>query len=333
MEKIETIEHEGYRINVYSDPDPQSPDEWKDENLFLTGYDSRNFWVEREGFTEAHIRAMLAGGKYEDGSENSDAKSDRKAYRIFMLHPYTHSGTTLRLGGYQAKKWTLDEAYGNRIDGVVLVARSEWNNERKALDAAAGLVNEWNDYLSGSVYGYMIETPDGGGEEGGCWGFSGYPYTHMLEDAKAEVEAMKKDRDAKRQEAAEKFIEYGTVYDNAGQTVDRYTIVFDKEVYGMSANPKSPQGFNQSAGSLEKMQLENNPAVGERVMFSSLPEEVQGAIIERVLEAGDSQDYIWDPEVCSSSLREDGRPMTPGETAHIWDEETGTCNECGATKD
>lgn len=340
METIEKIQHKGYTINVYPDQDPQSPNEWGDDNLFLTGYDSRNFWVEREGFTEGHIRAMLAGGKYEDGSTHYDAVQDRKKYRMFALHPYTHSGTSLKLGGYHAKKMSVDDAYSCRIDGMVFVARSEWPNERKALDAAAGLVNDWNDYLGGNVYGYTITDPDDV-TQGGCWGFSGYPYTDMIAEAKSEAEGMKKERDAKRAAALEKFKDHGKLYDNGGQTVDRYTVVFDREVYGMSNNPKSPRGFNQSAGSIEKMQLDNNPAVGKVIPLSKAPAEVREAIIERVLEAGDCIDYIHDPEVCSSSLGEDGRPMTPGETAHKWsdtpEEEDGKevikCDECGAIKD
>lgn len=44
-------------------------------------------------------------------------------------------------------------------------------------------------------------------------------------------------------------------------------------------------------------------------------------------------EYLLDPEVCPSSLGEDNKPMTEGETAHKWDEETGECNECGAIKE
>lgn len=330
MEKIETIEHKGYSIDVMRDESPESPNDWGDDNLFLVGYDSRNFWVEREGFSEGHVRAMLAGGKYEDGSVNSDAAQDRKKYRMFAVHPYTHSGTTLRLGGYYAKKMTIDEAYSVRIDSVAFIARSEWPNERKALDAAAGLINEWNDYLSGSVYGYTVTDPDGE-TVGACGGFYGYPYTDMITEAKAEADARKEERDQKRQRAAEEFIQYGTVYDNGGKSFDRYTVVYDGDAYGMSVNAKSPQGFNQAIGPAAKFALENNPAVGERVMFSSLPKEVQEAIIDNTIENPGS--YVFNPDVCSSSLGEDDKPMTPGETAHKFDPDTGICDECGSSKD
>ena len=39
-----------------------------------------------------------------------------------------------------------------------------------------------------------------------------------------------------------------TVYDNGGESIDRYTVIIDKDAYGMSDNPDSPQGFNQYIG-------------------------------------------------------------------------------------
>lgn len=41
-------------------------------------------------------------------------------------------------------------------------------------------------------------------------------------------------------------------------------------------------------------------------------------------------EYQLDPNVCPSSLDENGLPMTEGNTAHKWDDTT--CSECGAFK-
>ncbi len=45
--------------------------------------------------------------------------------------------------------------------------------------------------------------------------------------------------------------------------------------------------------------------------------------------------YEQDPNVCPSSLGEDGYPVDQDETAHKWDETTDphTCAECGATRE
>lgn len=62
------------------------------------------------------------------------------------------------------------------------------------------------------------------------------------------------------------------IYDNGGVTFDRYTVIIDGDVYGMSDNPRSPQGFNQFSGTLAE--LPNARGVGERITLESVPEEV-----------------------------------------------------------
>jgi len=43
------------------------------------------------------------------------------------------------------------------------------------------------------------------------------------------------------------------IYDNGGQSFDRYTVVFDDgSVFGMSHNATSPQGFCQYAGEVSE---------------------------------------------------------------------------------
>lgn len=42
-------------------------------------------------------------------------------------------------------------------------------------------------------------------------------------------------------------------------------------------------------------------------------------------------EYQLDPNVCPSSLGEDGFPMTEGETGHKW--HGNVCSECGAEKE
>lgn len=41
--------------------------------------------------------------------------------------------------------------------------------------------------------------------------------------------------------------------------------------------------------------------------------------------------YLFNPDVCPSSLGENDEPITEGETAHKWD--GVECNECGAKRD
>ena len=70
------------------------------------------------------------------------------------------------------------------------------------------------------------------------------------------------------------------VYDNGGESFDRYTVIIGTAVYGMSSNPTSPQGFNQYCSEANQICFEN---VGARVRdLKTLPYPVLLAIQERL---------------------------------------------------
>jgi len=66
------------------------------------------------------------------------------------------------------------------------------------------------------------------------------------------------------------------VYDNEC-SYDRYSVVVGKAVYGMSHNPLHPQGFNQYIGETHEFKH-----LGRKVDLSTLPQQVQQAIQERL---------------------------------------------------
>ena len=79
------------------------------------------------------------------------------------------------------------------------------------------------------------------------------------------------------------------VFDNGGKTWDRYTIVIDGSVYGMSETPRSPMGFNQFNGSiaectavLECLNGAVDENIGREKELLSLPLEVRLAIGDRM---------------------------------------------------
>jgi hypothetical protein len=73
------------------------------------------------------------------------------------------------------------------------------------------------------------------------------------------------------------------VYDNKGETWDRYTVIIGGSVYAMSKNPQDPSGFNQFACMTSELVTENNPLLGARCQLAHLPKEVRQAIRERKL--------------------------------------------------
>ncbi len=71
------------------------------------------------------------------------------------------------------------------------------------------------------------------------------------------------------------------LYDNGGETMDRYTIVAeDGGVYGMSSDPNSPQGFNQFVGTEGEMSWKDNSAMGPEI--ARIPDNIIKAIAQRL---------------------------------------------------
>jgi hypothetical protein len=76
------------------------------------------------------------------------------------------------------------------------------------------------------------------------------------------------------------------VYDNEGETIDRYTVVYQSEngywyVRGMSDNPNSPAGFDQLCceGEGDAPSMDHT---GKKVCWSELPAHIQKNILRYV---------------------------------------------------
>ena len=75
------------------------------------------------------------------------------------------------------------------------------------------------------------------------------------------------------------------IFDNSRKTFDQYTIQIRRDVYGMSINALSPQGFNQYSFTLKKYEhiegKANKETLGRKIAFDVLPEAVKVAIRQR----------------------------------------------------
>lgn len=70
------------------------------------------------------------------------------------------------------------------------------------------------------------------------------------------------------------------IYDNGGKTFDRYCVIIGDEVYEMSDNAKSPNGFNQYCCRTDELRPDRN-VLGKEVRFEDLPLAVKQAIQDR----------------------------------------------------
>ena len=67
------------------------------------------------------------------------------------------------------------------------------------------------------------------------------------------------------------------VYDNGGKTIDRFTVIIDDGVYGMSDDPFYPLGFNQFSCMKSELGL---PVEGIKRQY--IPTEIKKAILDRL---------------------------------------------------
>ena len=216
-EKIYEEVYRGHTIQVYQDTDYQSPDEWgDDDDTFLVGY-HREFWIKRDGFSEDRVKNALQD-KYTSacceaeltekqcegcGQENAPRMIHplNKEYHILPLEAYIHSGVSLALmneGNFVDRGWDVS------LVGAVFVKRASGRTFATARKYAKGLVQSWNDYLSGNVYGYQAGED---GEIGSCWGFYGdYEKSGLLENARGEIDFFVENKRKEKQKQTKAYL-------------------------------------------------------------------------------------------------------------------------------
>ena len=159
---MEDIYYKGYKIRIREDENADSPDDWGNDGLFLV-YDHRQFSVKRKGFNVESIyhwmyaKEVVEFGDDVDGNyqEEVDGYSELNNYFIFKVEAYIHSGVSLSLfTGTRQCNWD------SSLSGYILASKSEFDNLKTATNAAERLIETWNQYLSGDVWGFIIEKPN-----------------------------------------------------------------------------------------------------------------------------------------------------------------------------
>jgi hypothetical protein len=177
----------GYLVQ---DKSPTSPDEDGDDNLFLVHY-HRDFEVRRDDIITKNDAVNWYRKTFEDYEDENGKVPENipqtENYWIFPVAAYIHSGVYLYIPGHKPSNVYLQhDSWDTSHVGLVLVAKSEWPKENNALEAAKGHLEYWNQYLSGDVYGIVVEKYNADKEqveEDSCWGYFGF------ENAKEEMEA------------------------------------------------------------------------------------------------------------------------------------------------
>lgn len=156
----EVIKYRGREISMCYDTDPECPNDWGNDYAFLVSYNRREFCTIPDGWENRHDALCECDGFY-------------RGYYVFPVSIYSHSGVALCMGNRGG--WDFSNGWA-----FALVKRDKgsWTREA-ACKVALSVIEEWNDYLSGNVYGYIS------GDDS-CWGYYGDEgYKCAIEDAKA----------------------------------------------------------------------------------------------------------------------------------------------------
>jgi len=167
---LEQFEVDGLVVKICLDPEPESPDQWENDNgVLIVTTRNRYFDVTPKGWNASELEAIFKACD----TQTRKYKHDGQYYHVRRLYAYIHSGVALSLGraGQFADQW--DSGLIGAVCIKVGVVGHGWKHGITA--CAVNLISTWNDYLSGSVYGYLIEDK----EEtliDSCWGFYGLDY-------------------------------------------------------------------------------------------------------------------------------------------------------------
>lgn len=186
---IEQIEYKGYKINIYPDQDGESSREWDNLAKLICFHRRYNLGDYQEA-------------KKWDAEEFQEfiEKENGKSIVALPLYLYDHSGITMNTGGFSCR-WDsgcVGYAYIDKKEMLKEWGRKRWSEklQQKAIDIINAEVEIYDQYLTGEVYGYMIETePDEDGdtdEEGGCWNYYGCDHekSGLLASAREEIDYM-----------------------------------------------------------------------------------------------------------------------------------------------
>jgi hypothetical protein len=164
----------GNILRIIQDPSAESPDKWGNEDMFLV-YDHRQFTIEREGFAPItifkHIQSSKKIEKLRSPKNNTDdeleameewgeeVNDNYDKYHIFPVAAHIHSGVSLSLTDSLRR-----QGWDTSVTGFILVKKEEvvegkkpkFTTEEEAKKYAEGLIETWNQYLSGDVYGFNV---------------------------------------------------------------------------------------------------------------------------------------------------------------------------------
>lgn len=195
----DTINYKGFTINIVSDDDPQDPRKWEDCPSKMYCFHNRYNLGDKHNYSSMEkILYELAGLHYEEGDEEYERTTEdllqlieERGHIVRKLFLYDHSGLSISSSSFVGR--TPHASWDSGVVGLQVMEADtisyEWGTgpdaKEKAEKYMEGEVKTYDNYLTGQVYGYVVEeTWDS------CFGYYGwYRESGVIEDAKSAVDA------------------------------------------------------------------------------------------------------------------------------------------------
>lgn len=154
-EPYEEIDYKGMSIKIYYDEDAESPMSWGNADFFLCA-DYRHLFVDKTPISADECRDVL-----------NEGKAFLNGYYIFPVSICDHSGIALSLATSRGWDYTNGSAF------ICVKRQKGWSwAKSQAEKRAENLLDTWNEYLSGEVYGFVVED-EYEDHVDSCWGYYG----------------------------------------------------------------------------------------------------------------------------------------------------------------
>lgn len=185
---IETITTEdGIVVKLYQDEDAESPRNWDNFGTLVCFHNRYDLGDKKHGYSKEDY------GSWDE--LEAEIKRREKPAVILPVYLYDHSGLRMKVGSFRGHLPQGHAEFDSGQVGFIFVSKadvkSEYGRAGKAEIAKAekllqGEIETYDEYLSGQVYGYVIDDAEDGEQGDSCWGFFGYKYTkeQSLEAAK-----------------------------------------------------------------------------------------------------------------------------------------------------
>ncbi len=182
--------HAGHTIKIYHDTDAESPRAWDNLGTIICGH-SRYRLGDDHSYDDAHTFLCDLCGISQDTDLSVDQLIERAERHAVLLsvYLYDHSGLAMNTSGFHCP-W--DSGQVGFIYATLDTIRKEYRVVRvsaalreKVANVLKQEVATYSDYLSGNVYGYVVEAEDE--EVDACWGLIGEYDGYCLQEALSSI--------------------------------------------------------------------------------------------------------------------------------------------------